>query len=178
MRLLVGSFEWQFRDSHCVCWGALQRALWEMLACGPCTQGVKSYFTPFPSYTVSFSLLSFSLSLSFFCQIPHTPLLFFVHHLCLFPHLTHLFCLAFLYSLPPHCLFSSFPAWPLSLFIFSNLFFFPPLSPLSPFPFCLLLYFPAEWSFSVEQSCSGNINNLTGCVKPQWAEPKNHVFSG
>lgn len=118
-RLLVGSFEWQFGDSHCVCWGAL---------CGKCW----------------LTLLSFSLS---FCQVPCTTLPFSSRHLCLFPHLTQPFLSPSLYSLPPHCLLSPFPSWLLSLFIFSTLFFSPPY-PGSPFPFCLALYFPADWSWS------------------------------
>lgn len=95
-RLLVGSFEWQFGDSHCVCWGAL---------CGKCWHAL--------------TLLSFSLS---FCQVPCTTLPFSSRHLCLFPHLTQpFFCLhlsilshhtaSFPLSLPDYCPSSSFPPY-------------------------------------------------------------------
>lgn len=67
-------------------------------------------------------LYSFLYFLFLFCQLACTPLLFFIHHLCLFPHLTHLFVSISLFS-PPQCPFSSFPAWRLSLLIFSTLFF-------------------------------------------------------
>ncbi len=167
-RLLVGSFEWQFRDSHCVCWGALCGKSWRC----------EIIFYPLPFLYSFLSFIPFFCLLAVFCQLPCTPLPFFIHHLCLFPHLTQLFVSVSPFSPTalPLLLFPRLATVPLHLF-HPILLLFPPYS-VSPFPFCLLLYFPADLSLVWKQSCSGNINNPTGCVKPQRAEAENRSFSG
>lgn len=116
------------------------------LACTHCLQGVKSCFAHIPSSMVTCLSFFFFVFRPFFlsfvsssttCAFSHTldPPLFLSQHTAFF---------------------SSFPAWLLSLYIFSNLFFFFSFSPPphslshhlhdSPFPFYLLLRFSCRVS--------------------------------
>lgn len=83
-----------------------------LLKCRPSNslEGVKSFFFPL-LFSYSFSLL-FRLSFVSSTSLHPPPVPFFFF---LFPHLSPAFCP--LCSLPPHGLFSSFPAWLPSLFI-------------------------------------------------------------
>jgi len=154
-RLLVGCFKWRFGDRRYVC------ASWEMSP-----RGVKSDFHSTVSLLVpSFCLITFLLS---------APLLLFMHHLffffLFFPHLTHLFvCLYSLSTALPLLLFPYLATVPLHLL--HPILLTPPHPQFHPFCVQALLQIGV---LDKERSYSGNINNLTGCVK---AQPRNRSYS-
>lgn len=117
------------------------------LACTHCLQGVKSCFAHIPSSMVTCLFFFF----------------FFVFRPFFVSFVSSSTTYAFSHTLDPPlflsqhtAFFSSFPAWLLSLYIFSNLFFFFSFSPPphslshhlhdSPFPFYLLLRFSCRVS--------------------------------
>lgn len=97
----------------------------------------------FPS-TVSFCLLAFLLSVPLHTSLRPPPVPF--------PTPNPLFVSVSLFSLTtlPLLLFPCLATIPLHLFHPILLPLPPNHPPASPFPFCVMLYFPADWSFSIE----------------------------